>query len=59
MSSCGSSGEDFLRRRILQVQQDLTQGKYIDWATEEEIAARQAEMERSVREEVKIITAQQ
>src|ERR1041384_7122188 len=59
MSSCGSSGDDFLGRRLRQVQQDLNQGKYIDWATEEEIAARQAEMERSVRKEVKIITAQQ
>src|SRR3954470_12825908 len=59
MSSCGSSGEDFLGRRLRQVQQDINQGKHIDWATEEEIAARQAEMERSVREEVKIITAQQ
>src|ERR1041384_7087272 len=59
MSSCGSSGDDFLGRRLRQVQQDLNQGKYIDWATEEEIAVRQAEMERSVREEVKIITAQQ
>ena len=46
-------------QRLRQVQQDLNQGKYIDWATEEEVVARQAEMERSVREEVKIITAQQ
>ena len=46
-------------RRLREVQKDLNQGKYIDWATEEEIAARRAEMERSVREEVKIITAQQ
>ena len=59
MSSCGSSEEDFLGRRLRQVQQDLYQRKHIDWATEAEIAARQAEMERSVREEVKIITAQQ
>ena len=46
-------------RRLREVQKDLNQGKYIDWATEEEIAARRAEMERSVRKEVKIITAQQ
>ena len=46
-------------RRLRQVQQDFNQEKYVGWATEEEIAARQAEMERSVREEVKIITAQQ
>src|SRR3954468_18514122 len=59
MSSCGSSGEDFLGWRLRQVQKDLNQGKHVDWATEEEIAARQAEMERSVREEFKTITAQQ
>src|SRR3954471_13379301 len=59
MSSCGSSGEDFMGQRLREVQKDLNQGKYIDWDTEEEIAARQAEMERSVRKEVKIITAQQ
>src|ERR1041385_4997812 len=59
MSSCGSSGEDLLGWRLRQVQKDLNQGKHIDWATEEEIAARQAEMEHSVREEVKTITTQQ
>src|ERR1041385_6749587 len=59
MSSCGSSGEDFMGRLLREVQKDLNQGKYIDWATEEEIAARRAEMERSVRKKVKIITAQQ
>ena len=45
--------------RLCQVQKDLNQGKHVGWATEEEIAARQAEMERSVRKEVKIVTAQQ
>ena len=55
MSSCGSSGEDFLGWHLRQVQKDLNQGKHVDCATEEEIAARQAEMERSVREEVKTI----
>src|SRR3954471_2843342 len=59
MSSCGSSGEDFLVWHLRQVQKDLNQGKHVDWATEKETAARQAEMERFVREEVKIITAQQ
>src|ERR1041385_2938167 len=59
MSYCGSNGEDFLVWRLRQVQKDLNQGKHVDWATEEEIAARQAEMEHSVREEVKIITYQQ
>src|ERR1041384_821776 len=59
MSSCGSSGEDFLVWRLRQVQKDLNQGKHVAWATEEEIAVRQAEMERSVREKFKTITAQQ
>src|ERR1041384_7265660 len=59
MSSCDSSGEDFMGRRLRQLQQDYNQRKYVGWATEEEIAARQAEMERSVRKEVKIVTAQQ
>src|ERR1041385_5880752 len=59
MSSCGSSGEDFLGWHLRQVQKDLNQGKHVDWVTEEETAAKQAEMERSVREEVKTITCQQ
>ena len=45
-------------RHLRRVQQDVNQGKFVGWATEEEIAARQAEMERSVREEVKIVSAQ-
>src|SRR4051812_48849521 len=46
-------------RRLCQLQQDYNQRKYIGSTTEEEIAARQAEMERSVSKEVKIVTAQQ
>ena len=48
-----------MARRLCQLQQDYNQRKYIGWATKEEIAARQADMERSVRKEVKIVTAQQ
>src|SRR4051812_29776609 len=59
MSSCGSSGEDYMGHRLRQLQQDYNQRKYVGWDTEEEIAARKAEMERSVREEVKTVTAQQ
>src|ERR1043165_9115333 len=58
MSSCGSSGEDDMGRRLRQLQQDYNQKKYVGWDTEEEIAARKAEMERSVRKEVKTVTAQ-
>src|ERR1041384_2948909 len=57
MSSCGSSGEDYMGRRLRQLQQDYNQKKYVGWDTEEEIAARKAEMERSVRKEVKTVTA--
>ena len=46
-------------RRLRQLQQDYNQRKYVGWATEEEIAAREAKKERSVRKEVKIVTAQQ
>ena len=46
-------------RRLQKLQQNYNQIKYVGWATEEEIAARQAEMEHSVRKEVKIVTAQQ
>src|ERR1043165_10177823 len=59
MSSCGSSGEEFMGRRLRQLQQDYNQRKYVGWDTEEEIAARKAEMERSMRKEVKTVTAQQ
>src|SRR3954464_11688677 len=59
MSSCGSSGEYYMGRRLRQLQQDYNQKKYVGWATEEEIDARKAEMERSVRKEVKTVTAQQ
>ena len=59
MSSCGSSGEYYMGRRLRQLQQDYNQKKYIEWDTEEEIAARKAEMEHSVRKEVKTVTAQQ
>ena len=46
-------------RHLRRVQQDVNQGKVVGWATEEEIAAKQAEMECSVREEVKMVTIQQ
>ena len=59
MSSCGSSGEDYMGHHLRQLQQDYNQRKYVGWDTEEEIAARKAEMERSMRKEVKIVTAQQ
>src|SRR3954464_3359357 len=46
-------------RRLRQLQQDYNKSKYIGWATKEEIAAWKAEMERSVRKEVKIVTTRQ
>src|SRR4051812_12341924 len=59
MSSCGSSGEYYMGRRLRKLQQDYNQKKYVGWAKEKEIAARKAEMERSVRKEVRTVTAQQ
>src|SRR4051812_11155746 len=59
MSSCDSSGEDYMGRLLRQLQQDYNQRKYVGWAAEEEIAARKAEMERSVSKEVKTVTSQQ
>ena len=53
MSSCGSSDEDCAARRLRQIQQDINQGTFMNWATDEEIAVRKAELERSVREEVR------
>ena len=53
MSSCGSSGEDYAARRLRRIQQDINRGDFMNWATEEEIAARKAELERNVREEVR------
>ena len=44
-------------RRLRQPQQDYNQKKYVGWDTEGEIAARKAEMERSMRKKVKIVTA--
>ena len=46
-------------RRLRQLHQDYNQRKYVGWDTKEEIAARQAEMEHSMRKEVKIVTAKQ
>ena len=53
MSSCGSSDEDYAARRLHQIQQDINQGTFVDWATDEEIAARRADMKWNVREEVR------
>ena len=58
MSCCDSSREYFMGRRLHQLQQDNNQRKYVGWSTEEEIAARKVEMERSVRKEIKTVTAQ-
>ena len=48
-----------MAQRLRRVQQDVNQGKFVGWATEEEIAARQADMERCVREEIRIVSAHQ
>src|SRR4051812_32610637 len=40
MSSCDSSEEDYMGRRLRRVQQDVNQEKIVGWSTKEEIAAR-------------------
>lgn len=59
MSRQGSSGEDYAARRLREIQRDINRGTYVDWATEEEIAARKADMDRSVREEVRRAASRQ
>ena len=53
MSSCGSNKEGYAAKRRRELQQDINNGAFVDWSTEEEIAARRADMERSVLEEVR------
>ena len=59
MSSCGSSGEDYAARRLRRIQQDINCGDFMNWATDEEIAARKAELERNVQEEVRRAASRQ
>ena len=53
MSSCGSSKEDYLGRRLRRIQQYINQGTFVDQATEEGMVARRVEMDHNVREEVR------
>src|SRR5664279_3727709 len=55
MLSVGSSDEDYAARRLRRLQQDLNQGTFVDWGTEEAIAARREELEHNVRAEVRRI----
>ena len=59
MSSTGSSGEDYIARRLRQIQQDINQGTFVGWATEEEIAARREDMDRNLREEIRRVAPHQ
>ena len=52
MASRGAYGENYASRRRLELERDVEEGTFVGWATEEEIAARRADMDRSVREEV-------
>ena len=52
MASRGAYGEKYAARRRRELERDVEEGTFIGWATEEEIAARRADMDRSVREEV-------
>ena len=53
MSSRGSCGKDYAAKRRRELQRDINCGATSGWATEEEIAARRADMDRSVCEEVR------
>jgi len=52
MASRGVYGEKYAARRRRELERDMDEGTFVGWATEEEIAARRADMDRSVREEV-------
>ena len=48
-----------MARRLRRVQQDINQGNFVGWATKEEVAARRADMDRCVREEIRIVAVHQ
>ena len=52
MASRGVYGKKYAARRRRELEHDMDEGTFVGWATEEEIAARRADMDRSVREEV-------
>ena len=52
MASRGAYGEKYVARRQRELERNVEEGTFVGWATEEEIAARKADMDRSVREEV-------
>ena len=52
MASRGVYAEKYAARRRFELERDVDEGTFVGWATEEEIAARRADMDRSVREEV-------
>ena len=59
MASRGVRGEKYAARRRRELERDAEEGTFVGWATEEEIAARRADMDRSVREEVKVVPSRQ
>ena len=52
MASRGVYGEKYAARRRRELERDVDEGTFVGWAMEEEIAARRADMDRSIREEV-------
>ena len=53
MSSQGSCAEDYAARRRRELERDVNQWNAAGWTTDEEVAARRADMDRSVREEIR------
>jgi len=52
MASRGAYGEKYAARHRRELERDVEEGTFVGWATEEEIAARRADMDRSIRKEV-------
>ena len=53
MSSQNSCEEDYATRRRRELERDVNQWDAADWTTEDGIAARRADMDRSVEKEIK------
>ena len=53
MTPCRSSGEDYATRRRRELERDINTRAFVGWATKEEIAARRADMEHNILEEVR------
>ena len=58
MSSQNSCEEDYAARRKRELEKDVNQWDTADWTTDDGIAARRADMDRSVKEEIRVAQCQ-